>query len=91
MSKRTLDGFFIAPVAKTPRPSSEISPSASREFAKTSNQPTYPSSLPHLPSHIVEELELLVSAEGKVMNNQPDLDFLYFQPLHPPRYWAFSL
>jgi hypothetical protein len=83
MSKRTLDDFFIAPVAKTPRASPETSPSASCEFVKTSNQPTYPWSLPHLPSHIIEELELLVSAEGKVMNNQPDLDLLYFQPFIP--------
>jgi hypothetical protein len=42
--------------------------------------------IPHLPDHIIEELELSVNAEGKVMNNQPDLDLLYFQPLHPQRY-----
>jgi hypothetical protein len=65
MSKRTLDGFFIAPVAKTPRPSPEISPSASREFAKMSNRPTYPRSLPHLLSHIIEELEFISQCRRK--------------------------
>jgi alkylated DNA repair dioxygenase AlkB len=86
MSKRTLDGFFTAASAKKPRLSQEISPQTSPVSttpAKTTIHATYPWPLPHLPDRIADELESLVTAEGKVIDNQPDLDMLYYQPFIP--------
>ena len=39
--------------------------------------------MPHLPPQIADEVELQVTASGKVINNQPHLDLLYFQPFIP--------
>lgn len=84
MSKRTLDGFFTSPAAKKPRVTREISQlPTDRQPVETTNHPTYPWPVPHLPSHITDELELLVTAEGKPIDDQPDLDLLYFQPFIP--------
>ncbi len=84
MSKRTLDSFFISPVAKKPRLSEFISPPPdSRTPVQKTNHPTYLWPVPHLPAHITDKLELLVTAEGKPINNQPHLDLLYFQPFIP--------
>jgi alkylated DNA repair dioxygenase AlkB len=45
--------------------------------------PTYPFPIPHLPSSITDELEKLVTAQGKEINEQQHLDLLYFQPFVP--------
>lgn len=45
---------------------------------------TYAFPIADLPSSISDELdELLLTASGKVINNQPHLDLLYFEPLIP--------
>ncbi|KAL8691386.1 MAG: hypothetical protein Q9218_003380 [Villophora microphyllina] len=49
----------------------------------TSSHSTYPFSVPHLPSHLIEKLSDTPSGEGQVINDQPDLDLLYFQPFIP--------
>lgn len=80
MSKRTLDGFFT-PQNKKPKTLDTVPvspPSVSR-----SSHPAYPFSIPHLPPDVSAELELLVTAEGKTVNDQPHLDLLYFQPFIP--------
>lgn len=73
MAKRTLDTFFVAPAPKRQKVSTE----------NASTHSTYPFSVPQLPPDIVDALGFAPSAEGKVMNDQPDLDLLYFQPYIP--------
>ncbi|EXJ88407.1 hypothetical protein A1O1_05337 [Capronia coronata CBS 617.96] len=99
MSKRTLDTFFSSTPKKarvvglSPLPSLETTNDrkygieneveATSVPMKTTNHPTYPWPIPHLPRHIAEEMELLVTAQGTEMRDQPDLDLLYFQPFIP--------
>jgi alkylated DNA repair dioxygenase AlkB len=81
MSKRTLHGFFTA---KKPRLSQETSlQPVNSNPTKTTNHTSYPWPLPYLPDCITDQLELLVTAEGKAIKNQPDLDLLYFRPFIP--------
>lgn len=85
MSKRTLDGFFL-PQNKRPRSDAgepPIARSSSQSSELLSTHPTYPWPIPHLPSDVTSELEYLVTAQGKPINNQPHLDLLYFQPFIP--------
>ncbi|KAL2042905.1 hypothetical protein N7G274_004665 [Stereocaulon virgatum] len=86
--KRALDSFFTPISHKkpclSPRPPVEseyctIGPSS----IDVSNHRSYPYPIPHLPPHIVEELSRVPAAEGREINNQPDLDLLYFQPYIP--------
>lgn len=99
MSKRTLDTFFSSTPKKprvnapTPLPNleatSEDTPNIEDDQGSTSipaegtSHPTYPWAIPYLPAHISEEMELLVTAQGREMRNQPQLDLLYFQPFIP--------
>ncbi|KAK3627894.1 hypothetical protein LTR56_003884 [Elasticomyces elasticus] len=90
---RTLDGFFSQPAAKKQRPdelSGEIvitldskdtvSDKPSREM---STHPTYPYAIPHLPAEIIDILNFAPATEPRIMNDQPDLDLLYYQPYIP--------
>ncbi|KAJ9636059.1 hypothetical protein H2204_005556 [Knufia peltigerae] len=88
MSKRTLDAFF--PFANGPKKArishtsdSALQTAAALASSETANHSTYPWPIPHLPAHITEELELLVTAQGKEIKDQPHLDLLYFQPFIP--------
>lgn len=76
MSKRTLDSFFNPVQKKT-----KISLSGSKDAP--SNHHTYPFAIPQLPPEITDILNFAPEAEGKVINDQPDLDLLYFQPYIP--------
>ena len=91
MSKRTLDSFF-APratsdkrVRLTTSDDDSFIPQTESEAisVEVSRHPTFPWSLPHLPSAITTALEPLVTTSGKPIANQPDLDLLYFQPFVP--------
>jgi hypothetical protein len=44
---------------------------------------TYPFPIPHLPDSVSSGLGSLPSTVGKIINNQADLDLLYFQPYIP--------
>jgi hypothetical protein len=81
MSKRTLDGFFAPPNKKSKIESTnaEVSPPP----VSRSNHSSYPFPIPHLPADVASEFELLVTASGKEINDQPHLDLLYFQPFIP--------
>jgi hypothetical protein len=90
MSKRprTLDSFFSPPTVKRSRPGQdEIKTETKTAEAVPSNSvskhPTYPHPLQHLPSDIIETLNFAPADEGKAINDQPDLDLLYFQPYIP--------
>ncbi|KAL8709246.1 MAG: hypothetical protein Q9220_005989 [cf. Caloplaca sp. 1 TL-2023] len=82
--KRALTEFFSPTASKKAR----ISPSLSSsqripDDHPTSNHTTYPFPVPYLPSHISDQLSETPSADGKVINDQPHLDLLYFQPFFP--------
>lgn len=83
MAKRTLDNFFSS---APKRPRSEASPytdTASTTPPKTTSHATYPWPIPHLPQHVADDVEMLVTAQGKEIKDQPHLDLLYFQPFIP--------
>lgn len=77
MSKRTLDSFFSPSIVKKPR----IDTLPSTENA--SHHSSYPYSVPQLPPQIQDALGFAPEQEGKAINDQPDLDLLYFQPYIP--------
>jgi alkylated DNA repair dioxygenase AlkB len=76
MSKRTLDTFF-----KPMHKKAKLALTDSTEAA--SHHPTYPFSIPQLPPQIADTLNFAPEAEGRVINDQPHLDLLYFQPYIP--------
>ncbi|KAF7846309.1 hypothetical protein BT93_L4634 [Corymbia citriodora subsp. variegata] len=74
MSKRTLDGFLGRPtVAKKQRLSSTLS-------GNISTHPTYPFPIPHLGQELGDVVAFSPAEDARVINDQPDLDLLYFQP-----------
>jgi hypothetical protein len=87
MSKRprTLDGFFIPPPSKKSRVGTEVDPAGgiSSTTHELSHHSTYPFPIPHLPSKIRDRLDFVPAVEGRIINHQPDLDLLYFQPFVP--------
>lgn len=44
---------------------------------------TYPFPIPHLPHGLVEILNFSPAIEGRIINDQPDLDLVYYQPYIP--------
>jgi alkylated DNA repair dioxygenase AlkB len=72
--KRTLDAFFKAPEPKKPRISVD---------APSSGHQTYPFPVPHLPQDITDILGFAPETEAQILNDQPDLDLLYFHPYIP--------
>lgn len=87
MAKRTLDSFFVTPTRKKRHiealDSTQEAPTADRSPQSNlppSNHSTYPFPVPQLPPEVTAALSSVPAAEGKVINDQPDLDLLYFQP-----------
>ncbi|KAF2653754.1 DNA repair family protein [Lophiostoma macrostomum CBS 122681] len=75
MSKRgALDSFFKPSAPKKAKYA--VSTSASHHTA-------YPFPIPHLPSDIADQLQFSPAEEGRLMNDQPDLDLVYYQPYIP--------
>ena len=89
--KRTLESFFQLSSPKRPRLSNVNSASNANPVADTStaidrpssSHSTYPYPIPHFPEHIANALSEVPAALGKEINDQPDLDLLYFQPYIP--------
>ncbi|KAL8705082.1 MAG: hypothetical protein Q9225_008049, partial [Loekoesia sp. 1 TL-2023] len=81
--KRALTEFFSPGSQKKAKYSSQAEFPVISGDHPSSSHPTYPFPVPHLPSHITEKLLESPSAEGKIINDQPDLDILYFQPFVP--------
>jgi len=71
---QTLDAFFPSPEPKRQR---VVDDSSSSKHA------TYPYSIPYLPDDVSAALDFAPEVEGRVINDQPDLDLLYFQPYVP--------
>ena len=95
MAKRpsTLDSFIIPPPTKRTRTEAngeEVSPNSSTQEVssveppkETSSHPTYAWPVPHLPPSISDTLNFAPSDEGRIINNEPDLDLIYYQPYIP--------
>ncbi|KAF4993734.1 hypothetical protein FGRMN_6261 [Fusarium graminum] len=79
--KRTLDAFFSPTVKKTKTAigitSSSDSISEETTFSKHQH---YPHPIRNLPLSLSKELATLPEQPGKEIDNQPDLDLLYFEP-----------
>lgn len=82
--KRTLENFF-SPISQKKARISDDAPTQVRNESTTpaSNHATYPFPIPDLPSYISDQLTKVPAVEGKEINDQPDLDLLYFQPYIP--------
>jgi len=75
----------ISPPPNTTVDTIDISANRSLSQAhRSTSHPTWPIPIAGLPQNISDALEdLLLTASGKAINNQPHLDLLYFQPLIP--------
>jgi alkylated DNA repair dioxygenase AlkB len=86
MSKRTIDAFFKPTTtnsAKRAKPNNDDTPPPDENEAigPPDTHPSYPIPIPQLPSYISISLTHGTPAkEGRAINNQPDLDLLYFRP-----------
>ena len=74
--KRTLDSFFKPAESQAKKSRTETS-------TRSSSHVSYPFHIPELPSSIADALMFAPAEEPKVINDQPDLDLLYFQPYIP--------
>jgi alkylated DNA repair dioxygenase AlkB len=87
MSKRTLHSFFAPPAKKTKvdveTSSTTKCSNIDLSLQSTSKHKSYPHPIQDLPEEIAAELETLVTAQGKVVDNQPHLDLLHFEPFIP--------
>ncbi len=87
-TKRTLESFFKptskkARVAEEPIAPNAIPDSEPEEALPPSNHPTYPFPIPVLPSSIASRLSTAPASRGRVINDQPDLDLVYYEPYIP--------
>jgi alkylated DNA repair dioxygenase AlkB len=74
MKRGALDTFFKPSEPKKPK--YEASTHKSSHIA-------YPFAIPHLPAPFEEQLGFAPAEEGKVMNDQLDLDMIYYEPYVP--------
>ena len=86
--KRALESFFTPASQKKARsdraPSDSTVATPTCQQNPTSTHSTYPFPVPHFPPHIQAALSEIPASEGRPINDQPDLDLLYFQPFIPP-------
>ncbi|CAM1507234.1 Fc.00g068750.m01.CDS01 [Cosmosporella sp. VM-42] len=78
--KRTLDAFF-SPAAKRPRDETIETPD--KENTGHSSHSQYPHPIKNLPSPLSKEICSLPCRVGREINDQSDLDLLYFEPYMP--------
>ncbi|KAF2480361.1 hypothetical protein BDY17DRAFT_255656 [Neohortaea acidophila] len=86
MSKRprTLDSFFAPPAVKKARTdSTSVSQITANTTPSNTQHPTYPFAIAHLPPEINEILNFAPADEGRIINDQPDLDLVYYHPYIP--------
>ncbi|RKU42114.1 hypothetical protein DL546_002996 [Coniochaeta pulveracea] len=77
-NKRTLDSFFT-PSSKKQK---KEEPTGDEKISHSTHV-EYPFSIPELPPSIAKELPSWPALPGKEINDQPDLDLLYFEPFVP--------
>ncbi|KAL8779182.1 MAG: hypothetical protein Q9213_007068 [Squamulea squamosa] len=82
--KRALTEFFSPAARKKVRVSAAVPEhNVLSTDHPTASHTTYPFPVPHLPEHLVNGLSEAPATEGKHIDDQPDLDLLYFQPFVP--------
>ncbi len=81
--KRALDYFFTPVSQKRARPDIATNDQPPISAQSISDHPNYPYPIPHFPPHLEEALSEVPASEGKEINDQSDLDLLYFQPYIP--------
>ncbi|KAH7061736.1 hypothetical protein BKA63DRAFT_201514 [Paraphoma chrysanthemicola] len=74
MKRGTIGNFFKPAAPKKPKYEAS---------ARSSEHAFYPFAISHLPTPISEQLGFAPAEEGKVMNDQLDLDMVYYQPYIP--------
>jgi alkylated DNA repair dioxygenase AlkB len=74
MKRGALDTFFKPTTPKKPKYEAS---------ADKSSHASYPFAIPHLPAPFMEQLGFAPTEEGKLMNDQLDLDMVYYQPYIP--------
>ncbi|KAJ4372035.1 hypothetical protein N0V83_003808 [Neocucurbitaria cava] len=74
MKRGALDSFVTLVAPKKPKYEAS---------ADKSSHASYPFAIPHLPAQFTEQLGFAPSEEGKPMNDQLDLDLVYYQPYIP--------
>ena len=86
--KRTLDSFFQLSSPKRARVESNstaklTSDAETQSDVFRSDHSTYPYPIPQFPSYIANALSEVPATDGQEINDQPNLDLLYFQPYIP--------
>jgi alkylated DNA repair dioxygenase AlkB len=74
MKRGALDSFIKPLGPKKPRYEAS---------AEKSSHASYPFAIPHLPAPFEEQLGFAPAEEGRLMNDQLDLDLVYYQPYIP--------
>ena len=84
-NKRNLDLFFQPISQKKTRlsPDQGNLGATSTTSGALSTHSTYPFPIPYLPDDIIEGLASVPACNAKEINDQPELDLLYFQPYIP--------
>ncbi|PHH65478.1 hypothetical protein CDD81_2258 [Ophiocordyceps australis] len=78
--KRTIDRFFIS---APKRPRVKLDQEGTTEPTQKSHHARYPFPILNLPSCLNRDMESLPARPAKAINDQPDLDLLYFEPYIP--------
>lgn len=79
--KRTIESFFGPDPNKKQR---KVADSDDDELHSYSAHHTYPFPIRNLSRSLTRELPSLPATTGREINDQPDLDLVYFQPYVPP-------
>ncbi|KAF2728277.1 DNA repair family protein [Polyplosphaeria fusca] len=74
MKRGSLEAFFKPAAPKRPKHEVSLDKSA---------HPSYPFAISHLPAPIKDELGFAPATEGRAINDQLDLDLMYYQPYIP--------
>ncbi|KAG5990481.1 hypothetical protein E4U43_004281 [Claviceps pusilla] len=86
MAKRTLDAFFTS----SPKRARTEENSMNHDQQSTSQHASYPHPIRTLPDSLSKEISSLPARPGRQINDQPDLDLVYFEP-YIPSYLAKEL
>lgn len=81
--KRALDNFFTPTSQKKARVDEDPPQGFDYSSKDSSLHATYPYPVPHFPEEITNALASVPASEGKTINDQHDLDLLYFGPYIP--------
>ncbi|KAF2232308.1 DNA repair family protein [Viridothelium virens] len=73
--KRTIDGFF--------KPNQKSAPPTEQSTEEPSKHETYPLSVAQFPASISDALGFAPATDGRLIDDRPDLDIVYYQPYIP--------